>query len=55
MLVSNEIAFIEGQSYQFHMNAYGEISHVSGKGVHMFRSSVWPEYFQYQLEEGSGK
>lgn len=52
---TGEVAFKAGEEYWFHMNASGEISRTTDKGVHMFRASGvdgWTNYFEYALEDG---
>lgn len=50
MLVSQEVRFKAGESYEWMMHADGSVSRVTQKGVHLLRSDVWVDYFQYKLE-----
>lgn len=51
MLVSQEVQFKAGESYEWMMHADGSVSRVTERGVHLLRSDVWPIYFQYSLEK----
>lgn len=50
---TGEVAFKAEEEYWFDMNASGEISRTTDKGVHMFRASGvdgWTNFFEYVLE-----
>lgn len=53
MLVSNDVAFVEGQEYSFFSHFDGSVSRVSENGVHSFRKDAWPTYFKYELVQES--